>query len=42
MSDNNKSEQIRIYGKDITFNVKNFDSLEEFNQNERRLPMLWL
>ena len=32
MSDNNKSEQIRIYGKDITFNVKNFDSLDEFNQ----------
>ena len=32
MSDNNKSEQIRIYGKDITFSVKNFDSLDEFNQ----------
>ena len=32
MSDNNKSEQIRIYGKDITFRVKNFDSLDEFNQ----------
>ena len=32
MNDNNKTEQIRIYGKDITFSIKNFDSLDEFNQ----------
>ena len=32
MNDKNKSEQIKIYGKDITINVKNFDSLDEFNQ----------
>ena len=32
MSDRNKTEQIRIYGKDLTITMKNFDSLDEFNQ----------
>ena len=32
MTDRNKTEQIRIYGKDLTITMKNFDSLDEFNQ----------
>ena len=32
MLNNNKSEQIQIYGKQSNINVKNFDSIEEFQQ----------
>ena len=32
MTNNNKSEQIQIYGKQSNINVKNFDSLDEFQQ----------
>ena len=32
MTDKNKSSEIKIYGKNSAINVKNFDSLDEFQQ----------
>jgi len=31
MTNNNKSEQIQIYGKQSNIIVKNFDSIDEFH-----------
>lgn len=32
MNDKNKSDQIKIYGKENNINVKNFETLDEFQQ----------